>query len=67
MRSDNRCCYNCKDRVVGCHSTCERYAEFKAIQKEFKELKDKDRMINNTLEGLAYNRFDAISKSKKEV
>lgn len=20
-----RCCYGCKEREVGCHSTCERY------------------------------------------
>lgn len=53
--------------MVGCHSTCNRYAKFKAIQKEFKELKDRDRMINNTLEGLAYNRFEAIGKSRKEM
>lgn len=67
MGTDNRCCYKCKDRLVGCHSTCKRYAKFKDIQKEFKELKDKDRMINNTLEGLAYNRFEAIGKSRKEM
>lgn len=22
-------CYGCQDRCIGCHSECERYAEFK--------------------------------------
>lgn len=22
-------CYKCKDRKVGCHSTCQRYIEFR--------------------------------------
>lgn len=28
------CCYNCKDRAVGCHSKCEKYAEFDQGRKE---------------------------------
>ena len=25
-------CYNCEDRCIGCHSICERYAEFRAYK-----------------------------------
>ena len=25
-------CYNCEERCIGCHSICERYAEFRAYK-----------------------------------
>lgn len=25
-----QCCYQCADRIVGCHSICEKYAKVKA-------------------------------------
>lgn len=24
-------CYECEDRVLGCHSSCEKYADFRKI------------------------------------
>lgn len=33
-----KCCYKCKDRVIGCHSKCNRYKEWR-IQKD-KELQE---------------------------
>jgi len=25
-------CHNCEDRCIGCHSICDRYAEFRAYK-----------------------------------
>lgn len=33
-----QCCYQCKDRAIGCHSTCERYREAKAVHEKDKQL-----------------------------
>ena len=30
-------CKNCPDRVVGCHSTCERYAEYAKEREEIRK------------------------------
>jgi len=38
MRGKDIPCYQCKDRVVGCHSTCPKYIEFrKGREKVYKE------------------------------
>lgn len=34
---NNGCCYECKDRKVGCHGTCEKY---KTWRKEFEKQRD---------------------------
>lgn len=31
------CCKNCKNRIVGCHSTCRDYKEFKERLTEIKK------------------------------
>lgn len=27
---NDNCCYECKDRHIGCHSTCKKYKTWKA-------------------------------------
>ena len=34
-----RCCYKCTDRILGCHSTCQRYADEVAEAERLKQLK----------------------------
>ena len=46
-------CKDCPDRVVGCHSTCERYLSFMKEQKEMYSQRRKDREIDEAL--LKYN------------
>lgn len=29
MRRPNAPCYQCNDRVIGCHGTCQKYKDFK--------------------------------------
>ena len=36
------CCKNCKDRIVGCHSTCRDYKEYKEKLAEIKKFMAKD-------------------------
>ena len=37
------CCKDCTERVLGCHSTCERYLEQKAqLTKVYKARKQED-------------------------
>lgn len=55
---DNKApCLNCKDRVLGCHSTCERYKEFTEINERRKGEIRKDKEVNNIING--YNKAKA--------
>ena len=36
MRNDPHNCYGCKERHLGCHSDCEKYAAWKARYEEKK-------------------------------
>ena len=40
-------CLNCEKRHVGCHSSCEEYAEFKSNFLEQKEIKRKQKERQN--------------------
>ena len=40
-------CLNCEKRHVGCHSSCEEYAEFKRNSSEQKEIKRKQKELQN--------------------
>ena len=61
------CCRYCEDRVVGCHSTCEKYIEAKAKHDEINNRKREDIMITGTLNVLTAKKFSAIHSGKKEV
>ena len=61
------CCHYCEDRVVGCHSTCEKYIEAKAKHDAINNRKRDDIMINSTLNVLTAKKFSAIHSGKKEV
>lgn len=37
-------CKDCKERQVGCHSTCEKYNAFLKENERLKELKRQDQM-----------------------
>ena len=61
------CCYGCKDRVVGCHGTCEKYINEKETNEKFKKLEIDERRIQQSLQHMSINKFAAISKSRKEM
>ena len=37
MKKPKAPCFKCEDRVIGCHSTCERYKEYAGIVAEDRE------------------------------
>lgn len=47
-------CKNCKNRVLGCHSTCEKYKEFYELNEQRKAEQDKAREIDLVLH--SYNK-----------
>lgn len=60
MNCTIQCCHNCPDRVVGCHSTCERYKEQKASWNKIRaEEKEQQRQ--------EYCRMEAIMEGKRRM
>ncbi len=63
MRAFSPPCATCKERYVGCHSECVKYAEFKAKLDVIREIKMKE---NEKLgEILRYNRGRPKKPSKR--
>lgn len=65
-------CKNCKNRVLGCHSTCEKYKEFYELNEQRKAEQDKAREIDLVLH--SYNisktyasKIDSYGKKKHIV
>lgn len=55
-------CFNCEKRHVGCHSSCEEYAEFKRNSSEQKEIKRKQKELQN----IVYNYvFESRDRQKR--
>ena len=46
----NRCCKDCQDRAVGCHSTCPKYIAYK---KEIEAIRKK-RLLEGQAEAAEY-------------
>lgn len=40
----NNSCYNCKNRVIGCHSNCETYKEYKSHLDKIKHKKQAEKL-----------------------
>ena len=53
MQVNCKCCKDCAERQIGCHSTCEKYRLFRTALDEQNELKQKQlthqRIISNHL------------------
>lgn len=46
-----KCCWNCTDRVVGCHTTCKKYKEEKAdYDKKQKEIREKHKCVTDIID-----------------
>ena len=57
-----KCCYKCTDRVVGCHSTCEKYISEKAEHDKMKAEQRKAVEMERFLDGLAIEKYDEVKK-----
>ena len=51
------CCYHCKDRVLGCHSSCETYQKEVAEANRINSKIANERAITNTINTLGSNRI----------
>ena len=61
-RVEKMSCLNCEKRHVGCHSSCEEYAEFKRNSSEQKEIKRKQKELQN----IVYNYvFESRDRQKR--
>ena len=64
-------CKNCTDRVVGCHSTCEKYKDWKKKDKERKqkifESKMKSRYYRSTATTKVHQKKRKQTSHNKEV
>ena len=47
-------CLNCENRHVGCHSSCEEYAEFKRNFLEQKEISRKQKELQSIVSGYVF-------------
>lgn len=56
-------CKDCPDKVVGCHSSCDKYQEFRKFRDEFREYRAKERQLNEDL--WATCRYSKKSKRRK--
>ena len=47
-------CFNCEKRHVGCHSSCEEYAEFKRNFSDQKEISRNQKELQNIVKGYVF-------------
>lgn len=57
-------CYNCEERQVGCHSTCESYKTFRAECDRLNDLKNKQKE-QDYLERKRYYQAVAIKQKRQ--
>ena len=57
------CCYQCQERHVGCHSECEKYAEYRRKCDENK----KARHLNSKCNDVFTARHDRSAKYRQKI
>ena len=63
MRNDNPC-RDCTERIIGCHSTCNRYSEWSAEHKRQKDEIRRKRDEHNAVNNYSYAAGERIKKIK---
>lgn len=58
------CCLNCQDRIVGCHSECERYKTQRAEYDETMAELKKKKAVRDGLNGFMY---DSIERTNRQI
>ena len=58
-------CYQCKDRQIGCHSSCERYLEEKKIHDAKQKEITKRKAESSALRTDVINGIKRMKKSKR--
>ena len=60
-------CYHCKDRHIGCHSSCEPYIQEKEELTKQRKAKTQDDLNTYTIRVNEKNRFYSNAKNKHKV
>lgn len=60
-------CFGCKERTIGCHSTCERYIEQSKANTERREQEFHEREIRNRISQLHNNRMTTERPGRKRI
>lgn len=47
----SNCCYECKDRVAGCHGKCDKYKTFHVENEKVKQARHEQHIIDDLLKG----------------
>lgn len=63
MKKDNPC-RDCTERIVGCHSTCNRYSEWSAEHKRQKDEIRRKRDELNCVNNYSFHAGERIKKQK---
>ena len=64
MQNKNHPCYQCPDRVLGCHSTCEKYEKAKSEDIALKRQIIKGRYENAIRERYGVAKCERLKKRK---
>lgn len=57
-------CYECENREVGCHATCQEYKEFQAENEEEKKKKILSCMCNGIMHSYQKEKFRRLTGRK---
>lgn len=64
-------CRNCTKRVVGCHSTCKKYKDWKKADKERKQLiyenKNKEKFYRSTATTKLHRKIQNQTAKNKQI
>lgn len=58
-------CYGCKERTIGCHSTCERYISESNENRKRSQEQWNERQIKNVITKLHDNRINTERPGRK--
>lgn len=61
-----KCCFNCEDRQVGCHSECERYLKAKAERDEEREKRRSEKNAYYDMECYVVNKSYKRMKNRRK-
>lgn len=64
MKANFMCCKNCKERYVGCHSTCKEYNDKKSKYDKIKQIENQKRNEIGALNDIKVNGIKRMKKNR---
>ena len=59
-------CKGCEDRHIGCHSTCEKYAEYAALQNKRLKTNNEQKTIDYTLRDIGKRKWISVRNQSRK-